>query len=87
MYRNEQRTFLFETTEICLRSSNMEISTGKKHFTPQKIGNSDFGPPHIPTYATAQRIPHLLKMHQFFYQVVLLFKFCLKKVPSLYSSI
>ena len=33
---------LFETTEICLRFTKMQIPTGKKHFTLGKIRKSDF---------------------------------------------
>ena len=39
---------LFETTEICLGSTKMEISTEKKthtHFAPGKMVKSDFAPP------------------------------------------
>ena len=54
-YEDEERTFFFnffflfcwsrfETTEICLGSTKMEIITGEKeHFVPGKI--SDFAPP------------------------------------------
>ena len=36
---------LFETTDICLRSTKMEISTGKKRISYWKnIGKSDFAP-------------------------------------------
>ena len=33
---------LFETTEICLGFTKMQIPTGKKHFTLGKIRKSDF---------------------------------------------
>ena len=42
---------LFKTTEICFGSTKMEISTGKKHFTP---GNMTLPPlKNIPLNATA----------------------------------
>ena len=40
---NEQRTFLFETTEICLGSTKMDNE--KSYYTPGKIGKTDFTPP------------------------------------------
>ena len=62
MQENEQRTLpppppfflFFETTEICLGSTKMEISTVKKHFTPGKNWEKWLCPPKKDSsYATA----------------------------------
>ena len=43
-----RKLVFFETTEICLGSTKMKISTGKKHFIQGKIVKSDFAPPPNP---------------------------------------